>query len=139
DCLRVVCQPGQGPSFNESEGPLDSNDSRVQQVYLSGGRLYTALDTGAVVGGNLQAGIAWFRIAPAATLGDSHVEGQGYLAVRGQNVTYPALAVRPDGVGAMAFTLAGQSYYPTAAYARFSSSGTSAVYVAGLGLAPEDG
>jgi hypothetical protein len=138
DCLQVVCQPGQGPS-NASEGPLDSNDSRVQQVTLAGGQVYTALDTGAVVGGNLQAGIAWFAIQPAAALASSTVAGQGYLAVSGQNVTYPALSVRSDGKGAMAFTLAGRSWFPTAAYALFGSGGTSDVHVAGRGVAPEDG
>jgi hypothetical protein len=138
DCLQVTCQPGQGPS-SASEGPLDSNDSRVQQVTLAGGRVYTALDTGAVVGGNLQAGVAWFAIQPAAALASSTVVAQGYLGVRGQNVTYPALSVRPDGRGAMAFTLSGRAWFPTAAYARFGPRGTGAVNVAGLGVAPEDG
>ena len=138
DCLNRMCYPGQGPS-SASEGPLDSNDTRTQQVNLAGGRVYTALDTGAQVAGSLQAGIAWFAINPDGTPTSAMVTRQGYLAVAGQNVTYPALAVRPDGSGAMAFTLSGKSYYPTAAYSLLTAGTTGSVNVAGMGAAPEDG
>jgi hypothetical protein len=64
---------------------------------------------------------------------------QGYVGVPGNNVAFPAIAVLPDGTGAMTFTLVGHDYYPTAAYARFSGSSFGPVQVAGMGRAPQDG
>ncbi len=143
DCLAVNCHgilgPGAAPDPNEAEGPLDSSDSRMQQVYYSGGLLYGALDTVVKVGGNLRAGIAWFAVRPGTSPDRATVARQGYLAVAGNNVTYPALAVLGNGTGAMGFTLVGSGYYPSAAYTLFGASGTSAVQVARAGQAPQDG
>ncbi|MEP6696335.1 MAG: hypothetical protein ABJA34_05580 [Pseudonocardiales bacterium] len=145
DCLAVNCHDilgaGATPDPYEAEGPLDSNDSRMQQVYYSGGRIYGSLDTVVEVGGNLKAGIAWFAVSPGAyaNLSAASVARQGYLAVAGQNVTYPALAVLPNGTGVMAFTLVGGAYYPTAAYSMFGVTGTGAVQIGALGQAPQDG
>jgi hypothetical protein len=143
DCLAINCQdvlgPGAQPAPNESEGALDSGDSRMQQVYYSGGMVYGALDTVMQVQGNLQAGIAWFAVRPGATAEVSSVARQGYLGVARNNVAYPALAVLADGTGVMAFTLAGASYFPTAAYSRFGSTGPGPVRLAAAGRAPQDG
>jgi len=44
------------------------------------------------------------------------------------------------GNGAMTFTLVGPTYYPSAAYIKFSTSGPSGpIQVAAAGVAPEDG
>ena len=143
DCVLVNCNDvlgvGVTPPRHESEGQLDSNDSRMQQVYYSGGRLYGALDTVMRVDGSLQAGIAWFAVRPGSTAGSSTVARQGYVGVAENNVNYPAIAVLPDGTGAMAFTLVGQDYYPTAAYTLFDSSGPGDVQIGALGRAPQDG
>ena len=85
DCVNVACMAGVGPG-RESEGPLDSNDSRMQQVYYAGGKLYGALDTAAQVNGQLQAGIAWFVVRPGGSPSAATMATQGYLVIAGNNV-----------------------------------------------------
>ncbi|HKX39581.1 MAG TPA: hypothetical protein VJO99_00360 [Burkholderiaceae bacterium] len=121
---------------------LDSNDSRMQQVYYAGGRLYGALDTVVNVRGGQQAGIAYYAIRPFAHPGSviGIVETQGKIGVAGNNANYPAIAVRPDGVGAIAFTLVGADHYPSAAYVRMGPNGHGGpVQIAAEGKGPADG
>ena len=128
----------------EPEGMLDSNDTRMQQVWFVGGTLVCALDTAAIVNGNEQAGIAFFGFDPK---GDkAKLIGQGYLAVSGNNVNYPSIATLPNGQGVMAFTLVGSDCYPSSAYAPVSvmpdtpgSISVGDVNVASAGLGPQDG
>lgn len=137
------------PAHNAVEGPLDSNDTRMQQVFYAGGLLYGALDTAVTVGGTEKAGIAWFVLRPSIdtpggnvvrTSLNAAVVNQGYLAIAGNNVTYPALAIRADGKGVMAFTLAGDDHYPTAAYAAVdAANGVGPIRIAAEGAAPQDG
>ena len=54
--------------------------------------------------------------------GDATISSQGYRAVAG-NITYPSIATRSDGTGAMALTLVGSSYYPSAAYMTVGPNG----------------
>ena len=138
DCLAVTCLPDLGPS-NEGEAPLDANDSRMQQVWLAGGTLYGALDTAGVVAGNLHAAVAWFAVSPALFPSNASIQDQGYVGVAGNDVSYPAIAILPNGRGAMAMTLVGGSYFPSAAYVPIASGDTGAVHVIGRGQAPEDG
>jgi hypothetical protein len=130
------------PAHNEVESKPDSNDTRIQQVWYAGGRLYTATDTAVNVGGQLKAGIAWFVIDPKVN-GASKIEGkianQGYLALASNNLTYPAWAVLPNGKGVMAFTVLGQDYYPSAGYAVWNGSSFGNIHIAGAGTAPDDG
>jgi hypothetical protein len=149
----VYCAEALGGTYAgpEVEGPLDSSDTRMQQVWYSNGLLYGALDTAVNVGGNVKAGIAWFIVRPTvdATGGgkvikrsvDGTIVKQGYLGVANNNVVYPAIAVRPDGKGVMAFTLAGADYYPSAAWTTIDATngvGTS-IRVSGAGTSPQDG
>jgi hypothetical protein len=123
-----------------SEGPLDSGDSRMLQVYYANGRLYGALDTGVQVAGRLQAGIAWFLVNPGSSPATSTMANQGYVGVAGQNVIYPAIAAMTNGRGAMVYTLSGPAYYPSAAYSLVAPTGvTGAVHVAAAGVGPQDG
>jgi hypothetical protein len=55
------------PRNDEVESRLDSNDTRMQQVVYSRGKLYGALDTALTVGGASQAGIEWFIVSPSTT------------------------------------------------------------------------
>jgi hypothetical protein len=130
---------GTGPRPQSEQG-LDSNDSRMMQVYFANGRLYGALDTGVQINGQLLAGIAWFLVDPGTAPSTSSVAQQGYLGVAGQNVTYPAIAALANGSGAMAYTLVGKDHYPSAAYSLVTATGpTGAVHVAAAGAGPQDG
>lgn len=138
DCLIVGCLPGIGPSNSEVESAIDSNDSRTQQVWLAGGRLFTALDTVALVNGRLQAGVAYFVLKTADKLSGVSFQKQGYVAVAG-NLNYPAIATLSNGSGAMAVTLVGPSNYPSAAYMTVGPNGpTGSVIVAAGGVGPDD-
>jgi hypothetical protein len=140
-CWQLLVPPPE-PAHNEVESKPDSNDTRIQQVWYAGGKLYTATDTAVNVGGQLKAGIAWFVIDPKVN-GASKIEGkianQGYLALANNNLTYPAWAVLPNGKGVMAFTVLGQDYYPSAGYAVWNGSSFGNIHIAGAGTAPDDG
>ncbi|HET7639415.1 MAG TPA: hypothetical protein VFK47_11820, partial [Ktedonobacteraceae bacterium] len=73
--------------FTEVPGVLDSNDTRMQQVTYTGGKLYGALDTNLTVNNVNEAGIEWFVVNPVAP----KVVKQGYLGANNANVIYPAL------------------------------------------------
>jgi hypothetical protein len=130
------------PFKPEVESHLDSNDSRMQQTTYAGGRLYGALDTAVVVGGATKAGVGWYIVDPSVRghqVG-ARLTAQGQLGLAGNNLTYPAIGVTGGGRGVMAFTLVGDGYYPSAAYAAFDGrSGAGAIFVAKAGLGPQDG
>jgi hypothetical protein len=130
------------PAHNEVESVIDSNDTRMQQVMFANGMLYGALDTALKINGKTQAGIEWFAVRPHLTSHDvnAQVANQGYVGVANTNLTYPALGVNENGVGAMAFTLLGTNDFPSAAYASFDSkSGVGSIHVAAAGVGPDDG
>jgi hypothetical protein len=119
---------------------IDTNDTRMQQVTYAGGTLYGALDTAVKVKGKNEAGIEWFAVRPSGEEGGAHLANQGIVASAGTNLSYPALAVNSNGVGAMAFSLMGANDYPSAAWAPFDAqSGVGAIHVAGVGQGPTDG
>jgi hypothetical protein len=121
---------------------IDSNDSRIQQVYYTGGRLYSALDTVVNVQGSQQAGIAYYAIRPFAQQGSvvGILENQGKFGVAGNNVNYPAIATLPNGDGLIAFTLVGPDFFPSAAYIRVELNGhRGPVRIAAAGQGPDDG
>jgi hypothetical protein len=115
---------------------LDANDSRMQQVWYANGKLWGALDTAVGVGGAQKAGIEWFIVNPSAP----KLLKQGYLALAGNNLTYPAIATTASGRGVMAFTLVGDDSYPSAGYAAIDANvGVGDIHVAAAGLGPSDG
>ncbi len=131
------------PAHNEVEVHVDSNDSRMQQTWYVNGVLWGATDTAVNVGGEVRAGVAWFAVAPKLN-GTGKVEGtvkqQGYLALAGNNLTYPALAMGANGKGVIAFTVVGKDYYPSAGYAPINADGSvGQVHIAAAGLGPDDG
>jgi hypothetical protein len=127
----------------EVESTPDSQDTRMQQTWYANGTLWGAMDTAVWVGGELKAGIAWFAVSPKIN-GAGKVEGkvdkQGYLALVNNNLTYPALAVAPNGKGVMAFTIMGEDHFPSAGYAVIDGNGSvGPIHVAAEGLGPADG
>src|SRR5205807_9477354 len=94
DCIAVAtCAAAVGSvRFNNVEGRLPSNDSRMQQVSYANGRLWGALDTGVVFSDNpnvVVAGIADFVLNPNSLT----VAKQGYIGLENNKLTYTALAV----------------------------------------------
>jgi hypothetical protein len=125
--------------FVESESPLDSNDTRMQQVTYANGVLTGALDTALVdANGHTKAGIEWFVVRPNGEDG-ARLVSQGYFGVTNNNVTYPAITMNANGRGVMAFTLVGNNHYPSAAFTSFSASGTGPLQVAAEGVGPANG
>lgn len=58
----------------------------------------------------------------------------------GNNLNYPALAVNPSGRGAMAFTVVGPDYFPSAGYTSMDAKiGAGDIHLAAAGAGPQDG
>jgi hypothetical protein len=141
DCLNIDCL-GQGAIF-EQPGPLDANDTRMQQTFYAKGVLWGALDTAVSLnaGGGFQtkAGVLTFAVRPHPNLGDSNIVLSEYLGVVNNNIVYPAIAINGRGTGFMAVTLAGFDHYPSAAYTTMSLDGAGPVTVGLEGVGPQDG
>ena len=127
----------------EVESQLDSNDSRMQQVWYVNGMLWSTADTAVNVNHEIKAGIAWFAVDPSMNRRgrlDGKVKKQGYLALANNNLTYPAIAMGKNGKGAIAFTVVGEDYYPSAGYVTIDSRGkVGPIHIAADGLGPSDG
>jgi hypothetical protein len=122
---------------------LAGNDDRMNQAVFANGQLWGAVNTVVKTeNGPTQVGTAFFVVAPSVA--DDQVAasltGQGYLAVSGQNLLFPAIGVTHDGKAVYTATLAGPSFFPSAVYATLDADGsTSAIHVARAGLGPDDG
>jgi hypothetical protein len=131
------------PAHDEVESHPDANDTRMQQTWYVDGALWAAAATGLNVNGQIKAGIAWFQVSPKIN-GSGKVEGQvkqqGYIALGNNNLTYPSIAIGANGKGAMAFTVIGGDYFPSAGYVNIDSTGAvSNIHIAAQGLGPADG
>jgi hypothetical protein len=121
---------------------LDTNDDRLQQLWLAGGRLYAALTTAVLGSQQPRTGVAWFVLEPKADPCSllARVKKQGYVAAAGASVMFPAVAVNRSGNGILAFSLAGPNHYPSAAYVSVNGANVdSQPQSAASGVAPEDG
>jgi hypothetical protein len=139
-CSKVLL--GKPNHFKEVEGPLDSSDTRMLGSTFAQGKLWAALVTGVNVSGDLRAGIEWFVIdAKQSSSGVSAtVNLQGYLALAGADLIYPAVAVTPSGRGVLGFTLSGTDYFPSQGYAGIDAiAGVGDAHVAAAGLGAQDG
>lgn len=122
---------------------LDGGDFRVQSTMYAGGQLWVTLETLTTdTSGNFVTAIAYIIFSPSYRSGviDAPVLRQGTLLVNGNHLLRPALAVNPQGSGAIVCTLVGPNYFPSAAFVTINLSSTGSVLqVAGVGYAPEDG
>jgi hypothetical protein len=142
-CWQVFFEPQDEPAHNEVESTPDSADTRMQQTWYVNGTLWGSAGTAVRVNGELKAGIAWFAVSPKIN-GAGKIQGtvknQGYIALANNNLTYPAIALTPSGAGAIAFTVLGETNYPSAGYVRISEDGTvGPIHIAAQGLGPTDG
>ena len=88
-----------------------------------------------------RAGAAWFSVHPTLSnnhIGASVIQHQGYVALAGNNVIYPAVQAMPSGNAAMVFTVTGADHFPSAAYAVLGAGGSSfgAIHIAAAGSGP---
>ena len=137
------------PAHDEVISTPDSLDGRMQQTWFVNGQLWGAAGTGVEVGGEAKAGIAWFVVEPSiradGRLKAGQIAKQGYVALANNNLTMPALAVRPDNKGVLAFTVIGEDFFPSAGYAiidgnkRRDRETVGPLHIAAAGLGPDDG
>ncbi|HKE41504.1 MAG TPA: hypothetical protein VKG21_16805 [Casimicrobiaceae bacterium] len=117
-------------------GNLNSNDSRMQQVFYANGKLWGALDTAVNVGGQERAGIAYYVINPHS----AKLVLQGQAGVASTDLTYPAVGVTESGRGVIAFTFTGDNNYPSAAFAGLDAKvGMGDIQIAAPGAGAWDG
>ncbi len=115
---------------------LNSNDDRMNEVVYAGGKLYGALNSVVKPAqGTVQTGIAWFVVDPS----QGTMANQGYLAVSGESLLYPAFGVNSDGKGAIGVTITGLDMHPSTAYAMFDGSGFGPLHISQAGPVAEDG
>ena len=117
---------------------LNSKDDRMNQVIYAHGNLWGAVNT-AVKGPTdpTRTGIAYFIVDPS---GAPRVVKDGYVAVAGDSVMFPAVAATASGAGIMSFTLAGPNSYPSAAYVKLDATrGAGSVTIVKAGNGPSDG
>ena len=105
-----------------SRSKLDAGDDRMQQTETAGGTVWGELGTAVVPAGDTspRAGAAWFQVKPRLAGGmvaGGSIVRQGYVAVAGKYLLYPA--VQPDAAGnaAIVFTETSSSMFPSSAYA----------------------
>ena len=115
--------------------PLDASDTRIQAPWLEHGVLWGVLGTGLKGDGgsnygpdnnfapdpiNMKAGVAYFAFWPHVWGNHlcARVVTQGYVAVDGQNLTYPSIAMGSHNHGIVGATLVGPDQFPSAAFIR---------------------
>ena len=146
----AIVQP-KGPTpladaLKEHENLLDGGDDRMQAAIYAHGHLWGAADTIVKTPTrDVQVGIAYYMVSTsvnAAGEPSGSVAKQGYVSVDGNSVTRPSLGVTSSGKVVLGVSLIGPDYFPSAAYAAFDDSATSApttLHVAAVGPVPADG
>ncbi len=130
----------QGTSLGDSEGFLNTNDDRMNQVVFANGLLWSGVNT--IIGDGNRTGIAYFIVQPGWHNGNltASMAHQGYVALAGQNVFFPSIGVNANGQAVMVFSFSGPEYFPSTGYVLINAGGKAGkVHVAGAGVAPDDG
>jgi hypothetical protein len=124
---------------------LNTGDDRMQQVQFIHGSIWGELDTALTIPGDstVRTAAAWFKVKPSLAdeeLGSASMTRQGYVALRGNYLLYPALQADQAGNAAMVFTVSGANRFASAAFAtmRSDQSAFGRVTVAAAGTGPYD-
>jgi hypothetical protein len=135
-------------AVGEREGLLATNDDRMNQVVYAAGKLWGAVNTAVRTTNGAssstdRSGIAYFAVSPStpsATTVAGTIAKQGYVALgNNDNAFFPSIAVNSAGKGVMTFSIAGQHYFPSAAYTTIDAvNGAGPVHIAGAGAGPND-
>lgn len=146
----------QPPNATQKKGPtplatavhspeelIAANDDRMNQVVYADGHLWGGLNTSVKLPtGATMVGDAWFIAAPSDAQGtlSASMTNQGYLAVDGLNILYPAIGVTSADKAVIAFSATGPGLFPSTGYAPLGmTAGAGAVRIAGAGVLPDDG
>jgi hypothetical protein len=135
-----------GTSLNPP-GPLpliDGGDTRVQALYYAGGRLHLTFAAKVTqASGSNVVGAAYMVLAPTlrGTALAAQVIRQRMFAVANHHLLRPSIGIDSQGRGAIAATLVGPEWYPSAAFLPIEpvAGNASMVRVAAAGTLPEDG
>src|ERR1700737_834097 len=139
----ATAKSGSSPLGDALGNPLEqinANDDRMNQVVFAGGNLYAGVNTSVAIKGQTLQGIAYFVVKPSLDDGvlKAKVSNQGYVAVANENVLFPSIGVTANGAAAIAFSLSGPDYFPSAAYAPLGDKAGN-IRLAGPGVGPDDG
>ncbi len=147
-------EPGPTPLLDALAAPgnknhlelVTSNDDRMQQVVFADGKLWTALNSVVkTLNGPVRTGVAFFILSPSVTgrQVNATVANQGYVAINSpsqNSVMYPSIGVNPSGRGVIAFSIVGQDFFPSAAFAKIDAvNGAGSIVISGPGALPDDG
>ncbi len=128
------------PPQNETLSTLDSSDTRMQQVVYANGMVWGSLGTAITVKDRPLAGVLWVGVQPTWDGGKFKPETKksGYVGLKDNSVTYPAIGVSSSGKVVMAATVSGDNHYPSAAYVVLNGSKPT-LTIASEGVGPTDG
>ena len=128
-----------------SSSLLDSGDDRMQQVQYINGTLWGALDTAVTIPNDpvARAGAAWFNVRPTLggkRIGEADLVRQGYVALKGNYLLYPAVQADFSGNAAMVLTVSGKNRFPSAAFTTLQNGQEAfgPITVAAAGTGPYD-
>jgi hypothetical protein len=146
--LRDLIASPQSPfgTFKNHLELIADNDDRLQQVTFAAGKLWTSVPTVVKTQqGPVRAGGAWFILTPSVGPGQvsATVFNQGYVAIDSphqDSVMFPAVGVNAAGKAAISFSVVGEDFFPSAAYALLDAvKGAGPLVISGPGVAPDDG
>jgi hypothetical protein len=132
--------------FKNHEELIADNDDILQQVTFANGLLWTSVPTVVKTPlGPVRAGAAWFILSPSVSGGTltASVFNQGYVAIdspKQDSVLFPSVGVNAAGKAVIAFSIAGEDFFPSAGYATLdASNGAGPIVISFPGVAPDDG
>jgi hypothetical protein len=137
--------PTFGGTFKNHEELIAANEDRMQQLTFANGMLWSALPSIVKPQGVVRVGAAWFVLAPSLSGGQlsASVVNQGYVAIQSpkqNSVLFPSVGVNASGKAVIAFSIAGQDFFPSAGYVTLDViSGTGPIVISAPGFAPDDG
>ena len=152
DALQKIGTLPLGSAVNPTVRPsLATNAQNMQQVTFRHGRLWSTVATvlnspedtvpAGAFGDPNKAGVAWFAVKVDNDKKlKAKVDDQGYIAIKNANLLFPALGINRRGQAAIAFSISGPDFFPSAGYVQSSEDeGFGKIHVAAAGVNSEDG
>ena len=141
-----------GSAVNPTVRPsLATNAQNMQQVTFHDRRLWSTVATvlnspedtepAGAFGDPNKAGAAWFAVkVDNDNKLKAKVDDQGYIAIKNANLLFPAIGINQRGQAAIAFSISGPDYFPSAGYVQSSEDeGFGKIHIAAAGVNSEDG